>query len=64
MKKLIFPLAVAILFGAASCAKCTTCTKSNATDVRFCEKDYSSNTAYGAQRDLYESQGYDCTKTP
>ncbi|MFN8310488.1 MAG: hypothetical protein U0T73_11040 [Chitinophagales bacterium] len=63
MRKLFFGAAVALLFGCASCQKCTVCTKSNATDVRICKKDYNSNTAYGAAVDIYKAMNYDCTES-
>ncbi|MBP6515986.1 MAG: hypothetical protein KA242_02980 [Chitinophagales bacterium] len=47
-----------------SCAKCQTCEKNNADTVRVCEKDYSSNTAYGLKLDYYTALGYTCKNSP
>lgn len=63
MKSLLIAAVAIFGLGVASCGKCTVCTKSNETDVRICEKDYSSNTAYGAAVDIYEAQDYDCGKS-
>ena len=49
-----------LLIGVSSCSKCTDCTKSGGSDVRLCEKDYNSHTAYGLAVDVYEGQGYNC----
>ncbi len=63
MKKIVMILSVAGLMFASSCTKCTTCTKSNGPDVRFCEKDFGSHTEYGLAIDAAEGQGYNCKKT-
>ncbi len=59
-------LLTAVVFGAltfSSCKKCTTCTKSNEPDTRYCEKDFDSNTAYGAAIDIKEASGFDCSSS-
>lgn len=48
----------------SACTKCKVCTKTGENEVRICEKDYNSKTAYGLQVDSYESQGYNCTEAP
>jgi hypothetical protein len=62
MKKLFFASAFATVFvlSFSSCSKCETCTKSGGSEVRLCEKDYDSNTAYGFAIDVYENDGYNC----
>jgi hypothetical protein len=62
MKKIMFLAAAAVLFtmGFSSCSKCQLCTKPNSNEVRICEKDYNSNTAYGFTIDTYEASGYAC----
>ncbi len=60
MKSVFMLLAAVSLFTFSSCKKCTVCTKSNEPDVRYCEKDYDSNTEYGIAIDLKEADGYDC----
>jgi hypothetical protein len=62
MKKLLFITAIAVTFaaGLSSCSKCQVCTKENSNEVRICEKDYNSNTAYGFTIDTYEASGYSC----
>ncbi len=62
MKKLLFIAAIAATFigGLSSCSKCQICTRDNSNEVRVCEKDYSSNTAYGFTLDSYEASGYSC----
>lgn len=61
MKKIIFSLAaVCILFFANSCKECTTCTKSGSPELKYCEKDYSSKSAYDDQVALATLGGYDC----
>jgi hypothetical protein len=62
MKKLLFITAIALTFaaGLSSCSKCQVCTKENSNEVRICEKDYNSNTAYGFTIDTYEASGYSC----
>jgi len=44
----------------SSCSKCQICSKPNSNEVRICEKDYKSNTAYGFAVDAYEANGYAC----
>ncbi len=63
MKSLLIAAVAIFAVGMSSCAKCTVCSKSNETDVRICEKDYDSNTAYGLAIDVYEAQDYDCGKS-
>ena len=62
MKKVLFTLVAAIFVSMVftSCSKCQRCTKSDGSEVRICEKDYNSNTAYGLAIDFQESQGYNC----
>lgn len=62
MRKVFFAsiLAATILMGTSSCRKCQLCTKTSEPEVRVCEKDYDSNTAYGLAIDVYEFGGYDC----
>lgn len=62
MKNIIFITASAafMAFGFSSCAKCQVCSKPNSNEVRICEKDYDSNTAYGFTIDTYEGNGYNC----
>lgn len=64
MKLLVGLLFAVVISGASSCSKCTVCTKNNEPDVRLCEKDYDSHTAYGLAIDVYEAQNYDCKKAP
>lgn len=63
MKSLLIAAVAIFGIGMSSCGKCTVCSKSNDKDVRVCEKDYDSNTAYGLAIDGYEFQGYDCGKS-
>ncbi len=49
-----------VAIGLSSCGKCQICTKESGNDVRVCQKNYDSNTAYGLALDMYESQGYTC----
>jgi hypothetical protein len=56
--------ATALTLTLGSCAKCQTCEKNNADTVRVCEKDYSSNTAYGLKLDYYTALGYTCKNSP
>lgn len=62
MKKLLLLPIVAILFamGLTSCTKCEICTKDSEPELRVCESDYTSNTAYGFALDWYEAGGYTC----
>lgn len=60
MKTLLFTAAIVCALGTSSCKKCTTCTKSGEPDVRYCEKDFGSNTEYGIAVDLKEADGFDC----
>ena len=62
MKKVLLASAVAFVMitGLNSCAKCQNCTKPASDEVRVCDKDYGSNTLYGAAIDAYEGQGYSC----
>jgi hypothetical protein len=62
MKKTFFTSVIAVLFLTAfsSCRKCQICTKDSSPEVRICEKDYNSNTAYGFAIDGYEAVGYNC----
>ena len=65
MKNLLLTAAAAVIItlSISSCSKCEVCTKSGSPDVRFCEKDYNSNTEYGFAIDVYTNQGYDCRKS-
>jgi len=49
-----------VAIGLSSCSKCEICTKESANEIRVCEDDYSSNTAYGLALDYQEAQGYNC----
>lgn len=60
MKKLFLFVAVGATIGLASCSKCKVCTKDKSPEVRICENDYNSNTAYGLAVDFQEAQGYKC----
>jgi hypothetical protein len=62
MKKVLFASAVALVMisGLNSCSKCQNCQKPASDEIRICEKDYDSNTLYGAAIDAYEIQGYVC----
>lgn len=66
MKKLSFLVATGafILMGFSSCSKCEVCTKDNSNEVRICQKDYKSNTAYGLALDAQEAGGYECKTAP
>ncbi|MES2619569.1 MAG: hypothetical protein V4615_01870 [Bacteroidota bacterium] len=63
MKKILAAISALVILGSSSCAKCTKCTKENDPDVKLCEKDYGSNTAYGLAIDIYEAQNYTCKKS-
>lgn len=63
MKYILGIILGGMILSVASCTKCTVCTKSGSTDVRLCEKDYNSNTAYGVAVDAYEYAGYNCYKS-
>lgn len=61
LKMITFVLAGAALsMSFVSCRKCQICTKDSASEIRVCEKDYSSSTAYGIVIDSYELVGYKC----
>ena len=62
MKKVFFASAFAAVFVLtfSSCSKCQRCTKSGGSEVRLCEKDYNSSTAYGFAIDVQEGLGYNC----
>ncbi|MBP9152370.1 MAG: hypothetical protein KBF73_08820 [Flavobacteriales bacterium] len=62
MKKLTFLIAIAgfISIGLSSCSRCEICTKDNSNEIRICEKDYDTNTAFGFTVDTYEASGYKC----
>jgi hypothetical protein len=57
--KFVFIIGV-FLLAFSSCRECTVCTKSGDPDVRYCEKDFDSNTAYGLAVDIKEADGYNC----
>lgn len=63
IKMLAAVVAVISLVSFSSCTKCKVCTKENSPEVRFCEKDYSSQTEYGFAVDVAESQGFDCKES-
>lgn len=48
----------------SACTKCKVCTKDGEDEVRICEKDYSSKTAYGLAIDAKEFDGFECTEAP
>lgn len=58
--KLIALLIGATGIGMTACSKCKVCTKESAPEYRMCQKDYSSNTAYGLAVDAREADGYTC----
>ena len=62
MKKILIAVSMAAIFtmSISSCSKCQICSKPNSNEVRICEKDYKSNTAYGFAVDAYEANGYAC----
>ncbi len=62
MKKLFLLPAVLVVLtiGLTSCTKCEICTKDSEPELRICEGDYSSNSAYGFALDWYEAGGYTC----
>lgn len=47
----------------SSCTKCKLCTKDSEPEFRLCEKDYDSQTEYGATVDFYEAQGWSCIES-
>ena len=53
-------LAIVFLMSFSSCKKCQICTKDSEPEVRICEKDYDSQTAYGFALDVQEALGYNC----
>ena len=57
-------IGLAGITGMSACTKCKVCTKNNSPEVRLCEKDYNSETEYGAAVDAKEADGYDCTESP
>jgi|GEM_PF-960934 len=62
MKKLSFlgAMAIVISLGLTSCSRCEICTRDNSNEIRVCEKDYDTNTAFGFTVDTYEATGYKC----
>jgi hypothetical protein len=56
-------IASACMFATSSCKKCKVCTKDGEPDTRYCEKDFNSNTEYGAAIDIKEAQGFDCSSS-
>jgi hypothetical protein len=56
---MLIPLAATLLFSA--CSKCTTCSPAQGSDVKFCESDYSSASAYNDAINMYEGTGYSCS---
>lgn len=61
MKKVILSLAaISVICLANSCSKCTTCTKSGAPQIKYCEKDYNSKADYDLAVAGTETLGYEC----
>lgn len=62
MRKSIFALSMIAftVVGLSACSKCEVCTRDASNEIRVCESDYSSNTAYGLALDFQETQGYNC----
>jgi len=62
MKKLSFlgAMGIVISLGLTSCSRCEICTRDNSNEIRVCEKDYDTNTAFGFTVDTYEATGYKC----
>jgi len=64
IKKIFMLVAsISLIIGATSCTKCKVCTKPAEAEIRFCEKDYSSSTAYGLVIDIATSQGFTCSNS-
>lgn len=62
MKNSILALSITTftVIALSSCGKCQICVKDGANEVRVCEKNYDSNTAYGLALDYYEGMEYTC----
>lgn len=63
MRKVALFLAIAATVGFTACSKCKICTKESSAEVRLCEKDYDSKTAYGLAVDVQEGLGYTCKES-
>lgn len=63
LKLMALIIGAAGITGMSACTKCKVCTKENADEVRLCQKDYSSNTAYGLAVDAREAAGYTCKES-
>lgn len=62
MRKALFTLSMSffVAMGLSACSKCEICTREDSNEIRVCEDDYGSNTAYGLALDFQETQGYNC----
>jgi len=63
MKLIAVLISAAGITGMSACTKCKVCTKESSPEVRLCEKDYNSKTAYGLAVDMKESEGYSCKES-
>lgn len=61
MKKITLSLfTIGMLFAVSSCSKCTTCTKTNSPQLKYCQKDYASKSDYDNAVAATTLLGYDC----